>query len=92
MNLTPENKAKILRQADAIRRLQAMPAHGLAPNQVIKLESGYAGTIEVCKSFDINSDNWLRKLEHDCFWTLIEQGYEKYIENLKHIAETGELP
>jgi len=91
MSLTPEEKLKVLRQADAIRRLQQLPKAGLNRSQSLKFESGYSNGIEVTSASNTNPEAWLQRLEHDCFWPLIQQGYEKYVEALNRIAETGEI-
>lgn len=72
MSLTPEERMKVLRQADAIRRLQQLPKSGLKSSQSLKFESGYSSSIDVTSVPNTNPENWLQRLEHECFWPLIQ--------------------
>jgi hypothetical protein len=91
-NLTPEEKEKILLQAKAIEHLKI-----LLPKLPLeqKLKLGSAGYSEVTinpptvPSPNTNVD-WMVQLRHEIFWPLLEQGYEKYVEAIIKIAETGE--
>jgi hypothetical protein len=91
-NLTIEEKEKILLQAKAIEHLKHLLPK-LSPDQKIKLGSAEYSAVAINPPSppvpNANVD-WMKQLQNEIFWPLLEQGYEKYVEAIIKIAETGE--
>jgi len=91
LNLTPEEQTHIKIQAKAIDLLEQYGTKLLAADQEIGIQIGNGRLTLRIQLINPTSPDWNIQLLHSIFWPLFEQGYEKYLEALKHIAETGEL-
>lgn len=92
--LTWQEQKRILHQAEAIKLLDLMKAHGLSPEQCLKIE-GRNDLIIQLKRFDDNRNwidhEWLLPLWNSTFWPLLEQGFKNYLAAIERVAETGDI-
>ena len=92
--LSWSERKRILHQAEAIRLLELAQGHPLHDEQHLKIDGRSDLSIRL-RRFDDNRNwidhEWLLPLWNMIFWPALDEAYQRYLAELQHVAETGDI-
>lgn len=87
-----EEEKKILFRAEAIKLYLSLKSKKLSEEISLPLTTGSAYNQSLKAERNCAQDaSWELRLASSIFYPLLDQGFERYVEIIKRVAETGEI-